>query len=336
MVKLKDIAKEAGVSAVTVSNVINGKNNKVSVATIEKVNEIVKKYNYIPNATARSLVIKQSKIIGVVIPNIGQGENFLRDSYNAEILGVLEHIIRKNGYYLMVRCVGKATEIIPTLSNWNVDGVIFLGIFKEDVVEIRKKMRCHMIFLDTYFEGMKIANVGVDDYKGSYIATQYLLKKGHSKIAFVGQDNNNQGVIRERFRGVSDAMFEAGLSIPGERIFVVDTSYKRGIDVGKKIAQMKDDITAVVSISDILALGVMEGLRLSHIRIPDEISIIGFDNSPECRYCTPQLTSVSQNIERKAELAARYLFQMIRENKNMVIDEKIDVEIVERQSVRKI
>lgn len=336
MVKLKDIAKEAGVSAVTVSNVINGKNKKVSVATIKKVNEIVKKYNYIPNATARSLVIKQSKIIGVVIPNIDKHENFLRDSYNAEILGVLEYIIRKNGYYLMVRCVGKATEIIPTLSNWNVDGVIFLGIFKEDVIEIRKKMRCHMIFLDTYFDGMKIANVGVDDYKGGYIATQHLIEKGHSKIAFVGQDNNNQGVIRERYRGFSDAMLEAGLDIPVERVFIADTTYKCGIDVGTKIALMKENITAVVSISDILALGIMEGLELSGTSIPEDVSIIGFDNSPECRYCRPQLTSVSQNIEMKAELAANYLFQMINKDRNIIIDEKIDVEIVERQSVRRL
>lgn len=336
MITLKDIAKEAGVSTVTVSNVINGKNKKVSLATIEKVNKIVEKYNYSPNATARSLAMKKSKIIGVVIPNVDEMGNFLQNPYNAEILGVLERIIRKNGYYLMVRCFGKAIEIIPTLSNWNVDGAIFLGVFKDDVVEIRKKMKCHMIFLDTYFEGMKLANIGVDDYKGSYLATKYLLERGHSKIAFVGQDHNHPGVVQERYRGFSDAMSKRGLEVPVERIFTSDISYEHGIDVGKKIVLSKEHITAIVSISDILALGIMEGLRLSAITVPDDISIIGFDNLPECRYSTPQLSTVSQNITMKAELAAKYLFQMIDSNRHIMINEKIDVEIVERQSVRRL
>lgn len=336
MVTLKDIAKEAGVSTVTVSNVINGRNNKVSVATIEKVNKIIERYNYSPNATARSLAMKKSKIIGVVIPNVDERANFLQNPYNAEILGVLERIIRQNGYYLMVRCFGKATEIIPTLSNWNVDGAIFLGVFKDDVVEIRKKMKCHMIFLDTYFEGVELANIGVDDYKGGYLATQYLLENGHSKIAFVGPDNNNPGVVQERYRGFLDAMSEWGIEVSGERIFTVDVSYEHGIDVGKEIGLWKENITAVVSISDILALGIMAGLKLSGMTVPEDISIIGFDNLPESRYSTPQLTTVSQNIKLKAELAANYLFQMIDNNKNMAIDEKIDVEIVERQSVRKL
>ncbi len=336
MITLKDIAKEAGVSTVTVSNVINGRNKKVSLATIEKVNEIIDKYNYSPNATARSLAMKKSKIIGVVIPNVDEMENFLENSYNAEMLGVLERIIRKNGYYLMVRCVKEATEILPTLSNWNVDGAIFLGIFKEDAAEIRKRMKCHMIFLDTYFEGMKLANIGVDDYKGGYLAGKHMLANGHSKIAFAGPHNSSEGVIQERYRGFSDVMLEWGLEVPQERIFIADTFYEHGIAVGKKIAISKENITAVVSMSDMLALGIMEGLRLSGMKIPEDISIIGFDNSPECRYSTPQLTSVSQNIPMKAELAVDYLLQMIDENKNMIIDVKVDVEIVERQSVRRL
>lgn len=134
MVTQKDIAREAGVSSVTVSNVVNGNYHKVSEENIKKIQGLIEKYHYLPNATARSLAKKESQIIGVVIPNISKDDNFLESPYYARVLGVLEQIVRNKGYYLMVRCVGKCTEIIPHLSAWNVDGVIFLG-------HIRKMLR---------------------------------------------------------------------------------------------------------------------------------------------------------------------------------------------------
>lgn len=334
MITLKDIAREAGVSTVSVSNVINGNYKKVSQETIEKVEKIIEKYDYQPNATARSLAKKESRIIGVVVPNINEKNNYMESPYNAVIVGVLEHIIRVRDYYLMIRSVQRGTEIIPILNNWNVDGVIFLGVFKEDAIEIQKRVKLPMIFMDTYFEELQLANIGVQDFKGGYLATKYLISRGHTRIAFAGPDTSSKGVVQERFNGFKRAMEESNLPVPQENIFTAYTLYEPGVEIGKRIAFSPNKITAVVVTSDIMALGIMEGLRLSGLTVPGDVSLIGFDNLPECRYSNPQLTSVSQNLEKKAEMAANYLFEMIQEKKRMVFDEKIDVEIIERQSVK--
>lgn len=331
---LKDIAQIAGVSAVTVSNVINGNYNKVSKETIEKVQKIIDENDYKPNATARSLALKESKIIGVVIPHLEENEAFATSPYNSQILSYLENYIRKQGYYLMVRCVRVCKEVIPIVSTWNVDGIIFFGTFKNEVESIQTKLKVPAVYLDTYAEELGIANVGINDYKGGYLAARYLLAKGHKRIAFAGPNIESPGVIQERYRGFCDACKEKGVEITPDHIIEARTLYEQGVEAGKKIGFSDLKFTAVVSMSDILAFGIMEGLRLCGLNIPDDVSIIGFDNLSECRYSNPQLTTVSQNLEQKAFLAGECLFRMIREKKKIVTNEIVDVEIIERQSVK--
>lgn len=332
----KDIAEEAGVSMVTVSNVINGNYKKVSREKIDLINSIIEKYHFVPNATARSLAKKESKIIGVVIPNVGEDDNFLQSPYNAEILGVLERAIRKKGYYLMTRCVGSCTEILPLLSSWNVDGVLFIGAFKEDAEAITGKITLPCVFFDTYVDGVKIANVGTQDYKGGYIATQYLISQGHKHIIFAGPEVHGESVIPRRYQGYERAMRERGLEDNICWQYNKFTDYNCGVENGKAIAFEHPEVTAVFASADILALGIMRGLRLSGKRIPEDVSIVGFDNLAECKYSDPQLTSISQNITRKAELAAEQLFCMIQDKTTKECDECIDVELIERQSVRRL
>ncbi len=333
---LKDIAKIAGVSSVTVSNVINGNYHKVSKETAQKVQKIIDEYNYRPNATARSLALKESKIIGVVIPNLGDDEVFSISPYNTQILALLENYIRKQGYYLMMRCVGECSEIVPIFSTWNVDGLIFFGAYKDEVKKIKSRLKVPAVYIDTYAQEYNIANVGIDDYKGGYLSTRYLLGKGHRQIAFAGPEVHSPGVIQERYRGYCDACAERGITVTPEDIFTAHTVYEDGVGVGRQIAFSDRHFTAVVSMSDILAFGIMEGLRVSGLTVPNDISIIGFDNLPECRYSNPQLTTVSQNLEQKAFLAGENLFKMIHNKENLDINEKVDVEIVERQSVKTI
>ncbi len=334
--KIKDIALQAGVSTATVSNVINGNYNKVSKETVAKVQKIIEENHYRPNATARSLALKESKIIGLVIPNLGEDEAFASSPYNAQMVALLENYVRKQGYYLMIRSVGKCKEIVPIFSTWNVDGVILLGAYKEEVPHIEKHLRVPTVYIDTYAEDLGIANVGIDDYKGGFLAARYLLAKGHRKIAFVGPNVESPGVIHNRFCGFSDACKERQVAITSENIFEAITTYEAGVNMGRKIAFSNLGVTAVVAMSDILAFGVMEGLRLCGLNVPGDISVIGFDNLPSCRYSNPQLTTVSQNLEQKAFLAGDCLFKMIRRKEKRAMNKTVDVEIVERQSVKEI
>ena len=331
---LKDIAKEAGVSTATVSNVINGNFHKVSQETIDKVQKIIEENDYKPNTVARSLARKESKIIGVVMPNLGEEDAFSVSPYNTQILALLENYIRKQGYYLMIRSVKECKEIVPLFSTWYVDGMIFMGAFKHEVADIQSRLEIPAVYIDSYVEELDIANVGIDDYKGGVLAARYLIGKGHRKIAFAGPNINSPGVVQERYRGFCDACKERGIEVNRESIFEAWTLYENGVEVGKKIAFSDVGFTAVAAMSDILAFGIMEGLRLCGLNVPENVSVVGFDNLPECRYTNPKLTTVSQNLEKKALLAGECLFRMIRNKEKVVINEKVDVEIVERQSVR--
>lgn len=119
-----------------------------------------------------------------------------------------------------------------------------------------------------------------------------------------------------------------------EHIFQANTTYQSGIICGQKIAISEAKFTAAATMADIVAFGVMEGLRLCGLNVPNDVSVIGFDDLPECCYTSPKLTTISQKIEQKALMAGEYLFQMIREKQAVTGDKKIDVEIVERQSVK--
>lgn len=330
---LKEIAEKAGVSTATVSYVINGKYHKLSQETIARVQKIIEENEYVPSATARSLSSKKSRIIGVVVPNLALDENFFVNPYNAHLLALLEQYIRNQDYYMMMRCVGRCKEVIPLFSSWNADGIIFFGAFKSEVEEIQQKLKVPTVFIDTYASEFGITNIGIDDYKGGYLAARYLLGKGHREIAFVGPGVESSIVIRQRYLGFCAACSEMGVEMTPAHIFEAFTLYQHGVVSGQKIATAPIKFTAVAVMSDIVAFGVIEGLRLCGLSVPGDVSVIGFDNLPECQYSSPKLTTISQNLSRKAKLVGESLFKMIREEP-VTTAETIDVEIIERQSVR--
>ena len=331
---ISQIAQKAGVSKATVSNVINGKMTKVSDETREKIESIIRETGYKPNVMARSLVKKESRLIGVVVPYLGKDETFFANPYNAHIIAALERYIRKNDYYLMLRCVGDPREIVPLLSSWNVDGAFFLGIYKDEVPEIKDQIDMPIVFLDTYAPGEEIVNVGIEDYRGGYLSARYLIGKGHTKLALVTPDITSEGVIKERYKGFTDACRESGVPFKKGNIYYTESTYASAVQVGQDIAFGHGEYTAVACMSDIVAFGVIEGLKQCGLRIPYDMSVIGFDNLPDCEFMSPKLTSVAQDFEWKAKKASDYLFKMIEEKCVLVADERQPIKVMERQSVR--
>ena len=332
--KIKDIAEKAGVSTATVSNVINGNYHKVSKSTVEKVRKIIDEIGYSPSATARSLASKKSKIIGVVVSNIGDDDNFFSNPHYAHLLALLEKYIRDEGYYMMLRCVDHCRQIIPLFSSWNVDGMIFFGTTHSDVEEVKKTIRVPVVFIDTYADDLNITNVGIDDFNGGYLSAKYLIENGHRELAFAGPGIHNPGVTGQRYQGFLQACREAGIQMPDDHLFNTMAIYESGVETGRCIANSWISFTAVAAMSDISAFGIMEGLRQGGKRVPEDVSVIGFDNLLECQYSSPKLTTVSQNIEDKATKVSQLLFSRIREESTEETQVKNDVKIVVRQSVR--
>lgn len=334
--KIKDIAQRAGVSTATVSNVINGNYQKVSQATVRKVHKIINEMGYNPSAAARSLASKKSNIIGVVIPYLGKDQVFSINAYTNQAVAQLERYVRRKGYYLMIRCVEQASEIIPIFSAWNVDGVIFLGAYPDEVKEIEKLMKTPTVYVDAYTEVGEIANVGINDYKGGFLMACHLVGKGHTNIALVTPPIDGPGVVQERYRGFCDALKERGVELPEDHIFITQTSSYCGTQTGINIGLSKKGFTAVAAMSDMTALGVMTGLRTCGLNVPDDVSVIGFDNLEAGQYVYPPLTTIGQDIEKKCEAAGDLLFRAIESKEKISANIVLDIELIERQSVKNI
>ncbi|MBP5184980.1 MAG: LacI family DNA-binding transcriptional regulator, partial [Lachnospiraceae bacterium] len=321
---LKDIAERAGVSTATVSNVINGNYRKVSPETRARIEKIIEETNYRPSVIARSLAGTQNRMVGLVVPYISPNEEFTLSPYYTYIVSALERYVRNHDYYLLLRCVPDVHSILPFLSAWNVDGAIFVGVLGDDVAEIKKGFNAPAVFIDTYTDE-KVVNVGIDDYRGGYLAARYLIGKGHKRIAFASPDPAYGGVIGERFKGFSDACKEADIEFSKADYFRTDTLYANAVAVGQDVALSQKGYTAVAAMADIVAIGIMEGIRQCGFRIPEDISVIGFDNIAEGGFTMPKLTTVGQDMKKKAELEGKYLLEMIENRDEISADEKLPV-----------
>lgn len=336
MATIKDIAREAGVSYTTVSNVIHGNTDHVSLKTIENINQIIQRLGYVPSMTARSLVSNSSKVIGFInhlVPGTDGG--FMADPFHSAFIGSAEEILRENGYYLMLRTVGDSGELLQFLRNWNLDGLFFTGLFEDDFFDTLKDVPVPVVLIDSYIRHHSIQNVGLEDYRGGYLATRYLLEKGHRKIVFASPRIREGGVVDERLRGYRQALGEFG--VPFRRELVCEQEFATGSSIafGKKVASM-EGVTAVFATADILAAGIMAGVHACGKRIPDDISIIGFDDINFCRLLTPPLTTIHQNPAEKGRIAVDFMIRRLRNlpiEKNEII---LPVSLVERGSVRDI
>lgn len=336
MITLKDIATEAGVSVMTVSNVINGNNSKVSQQTIEKVNAIIEKYNYVPNMSARSLAAKQSKIIALFLPVWGSYANYtLDDPYKSKVVSIIESLLCELGYYVMLRSVETVRDVTSLLNNWNIDGSIFILPHTDKVnMEVIRRSKSPIVILDRYYQNSDSLSINIDDYKGGYIAAKHFIHSGHSKIAFAGPIDKDSSVLKARYNGFVDAVKECNLDINENHIFITDTNYQVGIDLARHICNMEDKPSAIFATADILAAGIMEGVRLNGFLVPNDLSVIGFDNLPLSQYVTPKLTTISQDVEEKATLAVELLVDAIEDSSLRNKQITLDVQLVDRQSVK--
>ena len=334
MITLKEIAKEAGVSVMTVSNVVNGNFSKVSKENAERIQQIIRERKYVPNSSARSLAKSNSNIIAIILRG-DQNDNTLQSPHNATLVGTMIQKIQRLGYYTMVNIVQSQEDISKSLRTWNVQGAIFLGMFDNEIERIYQVNDVPMVFIDSYSDVRRLSNIGIDDYKGGRLAAQYLFKHGHRLIAFVGPPTKHNGVIQHRFTGFCDGLIENGLSLNPRHQFVLESDMQPEaiIEIGKKISNLYKDVTAAFVTSDQIASYLIRGLQSNQIRVPDEFSVVGFDNLMISTQITPQLTTISQNLEQKANLSVDVLFRQLESPGSPTESLVLDVELIERESV---
>lgn len=326
MVTLKDIAEEAGVSVMTVSRVVNGHLEKVSPANVDIIRDIIQRTGYVPNATARSLVSKSSKIIAAIVP--GDGTNLLLDPYVSELLGAITLKIQERGFYLMLRFTTNYNDIISSIRTWNVDGAIFLGILDEHMKHIQDETPIPMVFTDSYFPFRQISTVGIDDYAGGVLAAKYFIKNGHQHMAFYNNVSGS-GVLNQRFCGFLDTIEAHGLSLPQAYIL----NEREEEDPSGYILTLDPVPSAIFATSDLKAIRLIEDFIHRGYRVPEDFSVIGFDNIPMSQHLTPKLTTIAQDLNQKASHVVDLLFKKIDDPHSPTQHTVLDVQLIERESV---
>ncbi|RBW69825.1 LacI family DNA-binding transcriptional regulator [Bacillus taeanensis] len=324
---ITNVAEKANVSIATVSNVINGK-GRVSKKTVDRVNKVIKELGFSPSMAARNLKAISSHMIGVVVPTLGHKGRLHANPFYWDLVSGIEEGARDREFHVMLTSVVEGEETFSFVKERHLDGLIVVGGYEGmKSVEHLLSLDVPCVFVDSYLSNPDLYQVFLDDKAGGYMAAEHLTKLGHKRIAVITEDRGHrgsEGVNYNRYLGYKKALEEEGIPVEEELIFEKDvtTSAGSGYKVGREVLAKLDDVTAVITFSDIMAMGLMKYLNEHHINIPHDISVVGFDGLFFTEYMSPSLTTIYQDTVRKGQEAMQLLLDQI-DGKNSVVKRKI-------------
>lgn len=330
-ITINDIAKIAGVSIATVSRVLNG-TKAVSPEVAERVHMAIEQTGFRRNAAARNLVMKKSHMIGVVITNIS-------NMYFSQLIKGIDGMARYLNYNIMLTNSNcdeqREIECMNVLMERGVDGIIFTAHKRVRPAMESLILNSHIPFISLNTSCVNAINVKIDNVKEGYEATKYLINLGNKNIAHIngGLDND---VSLLRMDGYKQAMRDSGLPVKPGWIGEGDFTFKSGYDVMEKLLMFNKDLTAVFLSGDEMAFGAITCIQDKGMKVPDDISIIGFDNIEYAEYMRPKLTTVSQPIREIGEVAVKTLVRLINGENIEEKDIYLSAGIVVRESARQI
>nr|WP_243846196.1 LacI family DNA-binding transcriptional regulator [Rhizomicrobium palustre] len=323
-----DVAKRAGVSIKTVSRVVNRQSN-VSDATRERVMEAVEALSYRPNIFARGLASERSFLIGLLYDNPSAG-------YIAALqVGVLTRC-REEGYHLIVESldsgmpnIGRQVHSLVTESS--LHGVILTPPLSDCMPVIDALLEAETPFVRIAPEKRleEACDVRIDDFKAAYDMTAYLIGLGHKRIAFI-KGHPGHGAANARFAGYRAALEHAGMPLVEELCVQGFFSYQSGLEAGEKLLSLPNPPTAIFAANDDMAAAVLACSQRFNLKIPQQLSVAGFDDSLVAQVVSPRLTTCRQPIREMAEAAVSMLIQ--RSQKDAPMERHLDHELVVRES----
>ena len=333
-ITIKDVAKKAGVSIATVSFVINNNNKRVSAETKNRVLKSIKALNYHPSKSARNLVSKKTGFIGFILTD----DHFLRTEpfYTRIFLGV-EFEARNEDYYILLTSVSsnfnKNDQLPRFILNKSVDGVIVAGKVPINLIERLSEYNLPTIFIDFVPPANTVPLILIDNIQGGILATNHLINLGHKNIAFIGGDIEHPSV-RDRLNGYKQALEIANIPLKNNLI-IIDAPYpdrQNGYNSAKRLFAKNRSVTAIFACNDAMAIGVMHYLKDKGYLIPDDVSLIGFDDVEADLMLNPLLTTVRvPKIELGAE-AFRLIVNILKNKKSTPKKILVPVELIIRES----
>jgi DNA-binding LacI/PurR family transcriptional regulator len=312
-VTIIDVAKKAGVSPSTVSRVISG-HSRISPATTKKVKEIMLEMGYHQNAMARSLVSKTTQTIGIILPRPAE-ELFLNLFFSEVIRGIVTHSTRSE-YDLMMTTGASEREEVEAVTRFvkgrRVDGVILLYSRKADpVISFLKEQNFPFVLIGRSEDYPDILSINNNNVQASYDATMHLVAQGHKRIGFVSGPPNLI-VSQDRLEGYKQALLDSGLEAQSEWIVEGEFLQESGYRAMSFFMSLPERPTALVTIDDVVAFGVLRGLTELGYKVPRDLSLVGFNNISISELATPPLSTVDIGIYQLGYTASQTLIRAIK------------------------
>lgn len=291
----------------------------------------IKKLDYRRNENAISLVKNETKTLGVIMPD-------LATSFSGTIINGIEDTAYAEGYSVILMHAGvegnRLIESLNLMAERRVAGLVIVSIaLTSDQSKVLQALGIPFILLSTEAIGHPFPYLKVDDYTASYHAVTYLIEKGHRGIALAGASPTDPIAGKPRIRGYRDAMEFHGLAVKEEWIQAGDFSFEAGKQALAHLKDELDQLTAVFCVSDEVALGVIAACFANGIRVPDDLSVVGYDNSPIASMSIPPLTTIAQPFYYMGQTGCTNLIQSIRTGRDM-LSQITPFELIERDSVR--
>ncbi len=331
---IKDIAREADVSISTVSHVIN-KSKYVSEETQRKVKKAISKLNYRPNIIARSLRTRRTRTVGVLLPDIAQ-------PFFAQVVRGMEQAAKERKYTLVLGCtfydLEEENKQIESLIDQSIDGLIFFCGY-DSYAHIKEVQDNHVpvVVVDREISDKSIPSVLIDNTLAMQSAVQYLIDSGHREIGYITFPFDNQTTIKRRYDGYINALKINSIEINPDYIVIDDSMRLNELQATYNIMKKKIEgdmlPTAYAVLADFLAIGLIKALKDFNFSVPEDISVIGFNNESICEFSEPPLTTVKQPKKLMGFTALNLLLDIIE---GRDIDEKnifLPTTIIERESV---
>lgn len=338
---IKDIARICGVGVSTVSRAINN-HPDINVETKEKILNTIKEYGYVPNNSARNLKRVDAKAIAVLVKGIS-------NPFFTSMISVIEEECKKKHYALELSHIeadeDEVDVALKVVKEKRLRGIIFLGGLFSHTDDKLKKLTVPFVFstaasIPENISKNQFSDIGVDDRKESTRLIDYLIQLGHKDIAILVAEAEGESIGRLRLDGYKDALRANHVQVNEKLICHADKnidhfSLENGYATTKKLLAANEKFTALFAISDTLAIGAMRAIMDAGLRVPEDVSVVGYDGIEMAKYFNPRLTTVKQPVEEMAKATVKLLFDIISGKKDHQ-HIAFDAELIIGESTRKI
>ena len=331
---IKDVAKLANVSISTVSRVIND-SKPVSPEVRKRVQDAIKELEYKPNEVARSLVTKKSNLIGLIVDDIG-------NSYVAQIIRGIEEVGRMYNYDIVL-CSSYGVDSTETkfahlLMRKQVEGIIIVSeILNSEVIDQVKEYKIPFVYLNRHYNIVETPTVSIDDSKASNMMTEYLISLGHKNILYITKEKDiDLSVEKDKIKGYKEAMksIDGQIRILGVKDYSIDEGYCIGSTVMK--LHKEEGITAIFCCKDDVAIGLINYFYDQDMKVPEDISIVGYGDTKLASIYRPKLTTIKEPYYDFGAVAIR---KIIKELNKEIIEKQtiyLPIQLIKRKSCNRI